>query len=73
MPIFYFGISKDFRLNERLAISLNYRRQLGFVPVQVIDATYTSIENPTPQKARVQVDGSGMAFMIGLKLKLDKN
>lgn len=71
MPILYLGISKDFRLSNQVAISMSFKRQFGFNPVQVIDVTYTSIENPQAQKARIQVDGSAILFSAGIKIKLD--
>jgi hypothetical protein len=70
MPVVYGGISKDFRITEKLLINLAYRHQLGFVNVYNTDYEYIENTNMQPRAIESKIDGTAFMLQFGLKYRI---
>lgn len=70
MPIIYGGISKDFRVTERLALNVNYKHQLGFVKIVETDYLFQDNTLSEPKSVLSKIDGSAFFVQFGLKYQL---
>jgi hypothetical protein len=70
----YIGISKDFRLTERMFINLMYRYQHGLNKLSKRSIIYENNEQyTTPQTASNYMNGTEHTIQLGLKFKLGNN
>jgi hypothetical protein len=70
----YVGISKDFRLTEKMFISLVYRYQHGLNKLSEQSIVYeNSSEFTTPQSATNYMNGTEHSIQLGLKFKIGKD
>lgn len=69
MPIAYLAISKDIRLTEKLAISLQFKQQVGINAVYRSDKTYTEPNQPTISGYSV-LNGTARSIQLGFKYRL---
>lgn len=67
MPIAYIGISKDIRITEKLALTLQFKQQLGMNAVSRTDQTYQSSVMPIPETSYTVLNGTARSLQFGLK------
>lgn len=70
MPILYFGISKDIRLTDRLALNFAYTRQHGLRSVYNSTFNYWSTTSPEIKTTQGRIRGSANLFQFGLKYRI---
>jgi hypothetical protein len=66
----YLGLSKDFRLLNRVYLSFAYRYNLGLKKVIESDVLYTDYLNNQSAMIKTCINGSGSEIQFGLKFKL---
>lgn len=66
----YLGGSKDFKLTNRLFISIQYRHQIGLYPF--IQSRIKHYSNQSVRKGNINIDGSAHHFEVGLKYRFNK-
>jgi hypothetical protein len=70
MPVVYAGLSRDFRLTQRLGLQLGYRYQIGVNNIYNTTITMSSTVNPSPKTIVAKINGTASIFEVGLKYRI---
>lgn len=68
----YLGLSKDFRIFNRVYFTMSYRYNFGIKKMMLLETYYTDLIYNQSSIVKKQVNGSGTEIQFGLKIKLNK-
>jgi|GEM_PF-4195239 len=71
-PTVYGNINKDFRITDRMFLTMNYRYNHGFVPTQTQDYNVEILGSGENRQFTGKITGTSHSYELGLKFLLDK-